>query len=226
MQRPVAVPLSPELPVVRPAPPVNPAVLAGTPAMNDYRQCMRDNAAAIARMRAAEDVVRAQNSLKVAREHGVATAYSEERLQRQWQYFKSLGGSGASPEQVTVPEDPCKSALQALQPALAAKEAELAQCLSAEAGKVKLASLSRDVLMTRRYLDLLDRGQAPSEPNKRVTPAEVRALLERQFQDYRRNGGTAVRVEDVREIDNPCLPRVATPSQPLTQTRTRVLTTP
>lgn len=197
--------------------------------MGDARECERANAPALALIRAAEELMRTADGIRHQGAKG-ASAYQTELLASQWKYYKSLGGAAASPEQVRLPEDPCKEARQALQQKGAALEAEYRNCVAAHPKEMRLMALSRELASNRRYLAMLEKAHEEKGRNPnfeaesrgggewaralKADPALARARLAAQFQEYRSAGGTATRLEEVSEMPNPCAPAAVSAGPP------------
>ena len=239
------------VPGVMPAPPGEiVGALRESKEMNDSRECQRANLAAISLRNSAEGVIRIVNNIKISKARGSSANYDaiyEKQLSSAWDYYKSRGGTAASPEHVTLPEDPCKEVRAALQRKGAAMEAQYRECTTSHAKELKLAILSKQLVANRGYLVALEKVQAEQRKNPNVNsdnkgsaewaasfktdPALVRATLASQFQEYRSLGGPASRLEDVGEVPNPCLTEVskgesrasASGSSPITARRTLTL---
>lgn len=208
--------------------------------MNDVVDCTRANMAMLSLVRASEEVIQSVNNIRVSGANG-ASSYRMDLLERQWKYYKSLGGTAASPEQVRMPEDPCKEAKEALQRTSVTIEAQYRDCGASHPKEMRLSALSKELLSGRGYLATLEkiRDEKRSNPNFdsgfkgsgewaaafKADPALVRAELAVKFQEYRSAGGPASRLEDVREILNPCIPEANPPARasPIADKRTLTL---
>lgn len=238
--------------LVAPQPPVFGEIrasLQGTKEMNDFRDCTRANAATLSLIKAAEEVMRLANNLRVSGAKG-ASAYQNELLERQWKYYKSQGGTAASPEQVALPDDPCKNTQEALRQKTVAMEAEYRKCTDSHTKEIKLSYLSNQLVENQKWFVMAEALQAEKrrDPEKfaseakgsgewaklySMEPAQLRAGMEYNFQEYKKYGGPATRVEDVQPIPNPCKKEMeeAYPGQPsrgspITGTRIRTQTAP
>jgi hypothetical protein len=215
--------------------------LRGSKEMDDSRECRRANAATLSLIRAAEEVMRSVNNLGVSGAKG-APSYQSDLLDRQWKYYKSLGGTAASPEQVRLPENPCRQVSEALRQKGAVMEAKYRECAASHPKEIKLSALSRQLLANRGYLAMLESVQEEKRRNPKfdsefkgsgewaaafkADPALARAQLALQFQEYRSAGGTAPRLEGVTEIPNPCVPEAAAAPRPSPITDRPTLTLP
>lgn len=196
------------------------ASLHGTKEMNDSRECARANATTLSLIKAAEEVIRSVNNIRVSGAKG-APAHQSELLDKQWKYYKSQGGTAASPEQVTLPDDPCKNAKEALQQKTVAMEAEYRKCTDSHSDEIKLASLSNQLVENQKWLAMAEALQSEKRRNPEkfaaetkgsgewaklysMEPVQLRTGLEYTFQEYKKYGGPAMRIEDVKAIPNPC----------------------
>ena len=209
--------------------------------MSDVRECTRANHAMLSLIKASEEVIRSVNNLKIAGAKGFSS-YQRDLLERQWRYYKSLGGTAPSPEEVRMPEDPCKQVKEALQDKSVAMEAQYKECVASHAREMRLSVLSKELSSGHRYLAALKKIQEEKRNNPnfdssakdseewvaafKADPALVQADLAAKFQEYRNAGGPASRLEDVREIPNPCLPEVTDPPTPPPITQKRILILP
>jgi len=214
--------------------------LLGTKEMNDLRECTRAHQAELALTQASEEVLRSVNNLKRAGGGG-ASSYQRDLLERQWKYYKSLGGMAASPEDVRMPEDPCMQVREVLQGKSAVMETQYQKCAASHPKEMRLSALSKELSSARGYLVALERIREEKRNNPNIDsgskgsgeyarafqadPVLVRAELAIKFQEYRNAGGPATRLEDVREIPNPCLPTVtdAPRPSPINQKRTLIV---
>lgn len=220
------------------------ASLQGTKEMNDSRDCARTNAATLSLIKATEEVMQSVNNLRIPGAKS-ASAYQNELLERQWKYYKSLGGAAASPEQVTLPEDPCKNAKEALRQKTVAMEAEYRKCTDSHSSEIKLASLSNQLVENQKWLAMAEALQAEKRRNPEkfaaetkssgewaklysMEPAQLRVGMESTFQEYKKYGGPAMRIEEVKLIPNPCkkemeetYPGAPSRGSPVTSTRTQ-----
>ncbi len=197
----ISSPLPPNLPAsVR-------AALEASAEMRASRECARSNESRQAQLRAAANVSKTQQSIQAA--GAKAPAYLTQMLEQQYKLYKSLGGTAASPQDVTVPEDPCKSSVEALRVKAAALEAGHRQCQGTRGREVKLALLAQEVVNTRAALAMLatlpaDKAGVVTAPVGKTSAAQLRAEMAQKFQDYKNAGGTASRAEDVAEMPDPC----------------------
>lgn len=227
------------LPPVQAPPPHTMGALLATDEMAEVRECTRAHQKELALIKASEELMRSVNNLKITGA-GRTSPYQKDLLERQWKYYKSLGGTAASPEQVRMPEDPCMPAREALQKKSAAMEAQYRECSASHAREMKLSALSKELSDGNRYLAALEkfREQKRSTPGLgsggndeyarafQADPEVVRAGLAAKFLEYRAAGGPATRLEDVREIPNPCLPLAAATQRPSPVTQSRTLAVP
>jgi len=95
------------------------------------------------------------------------------------------------------------------------------ECVKLHASEVKLANLSTSLVQIRKRLTAAEALQAEKLRNSEkpadtkgsgerarqssVEPAQLRAGLERTFQEYRKSGGPATTIENVTALPNPCL---------------------
>lgn len=241
---PISAPPGPRVgaavPTVQAPPPRTLGALLNTKEMNDVRECTRAHQAELALMKASEEVMRSANNLKMAGARG-ASSYQRDLLERQWKYYKSLGGMAASPEDVRMPEDPCMPVREVLQSKSTAMETQYQECAASHPKEMRLSALSKELSSGQRYLVALERIREEKRNNPSVDsgskgsgeyarafqadPVLVRAGLAMQFKEYRAAGGPAARLEDVREIPNPCLPEVtdAPRPSPIMQKRTLIV---
>lgn len=228
----------PVMPALRMAPP---ELLRGTKEMSDANECRRTHQNDQSLMRAAEEVIRSVNNARAVGARG-ASAYQSDLLERQWKYYKSIGGTAASPEQVQMPEDPCKEAGLALERKSSAVMNQYQECVAAHPKEIKLSALSRELIGNCGFLAALEKYHEEKRTNPgfdasakgggewaaafKADPAVVRTAVAMKFQEYRDAGGPAARLEDVTEIPNPCLPEKASLSQPSPINAKRSLTVP
>jgi hypothetical protein len=221
------------LPMVPAPPPHTLEAVRGTQEMSGLRECYRANSSTMSLIRAAEDVVRSVNNQKVATA-SVNPSYQRDLLDRQWKYYKSLGGTAATPEEVRIPEDPCNAEKTALQQKTAQMETQYRACVDAHPREMRLFALSRDLISARSYVAMASKinsqpGDFSAEVRARagqVDLAAAKAGLAAQFQEYRGLGGTAAQIEEVRELPNPCLPKESTAPQPSAITSKRTMIVP
>jgi hypothetical protein len=187
----------------------------------EHAACMRQHASTLALIDAARSVIRTRDNLQRDRSQGRNVAYGESELERNWKYYKSQGGTAASPEQVSVPEDPCRESAQAVQRQMGEAQEKYRECAAARAGEVRLAQLSKEVVDGRQWLAMAEKMQEEKRRNPslaaegagrgewrgldKVDPVQARAALGQQFAAYRGAGGTAARIEDVTLVPNPCI---------------------
>lgn len=136
-----------------------------------------------------------------------------------------------------MPDDPCREAQQALGRKSMALEIQYRECVAAHPGEMRVSALSRELVSARGYLARLEQiheerranpavGSGPKGSGEwaaaaKADPALVRAALAAKFQEYRIAGGPATRLEDVREIPDPCMSEAPSPlrSSPITEKR-------
>lgn len=215
----------PTVPLVQPGPVLQPGVpidatMAGTAeARAEHRDCMRKNAQALALLSASKEVVRTREIARNDRAQGRSGGYGEGELDRTWKYYKSLGGAAATPDAVSVPEDPCKASAEKFRQQADSAQARYRECAAAHPGEIRLARLSNEVVQTRQWLAAAEKVQEERlrNPNPdtrgsgewavlaKLEPAPLRAELAQKFSAYRGAGGPAARVEDVAALPNPCI---------------------
>jgi hypothetical protein len=230
-----------EVPQVQGPPPRTLGALRSTKEMNDLRECTRVHQTELALMKASEEVMRSVNNLKMAGTRGTSS-YQKALLESQWKYYKSLGGMASSPEDVRMPEDPCMQVKEVLQGKSTVMETQYQECAASHPKEMKLSALSKELSSGQRYLVALERIREEKRNNPsfdsgskgsgeyarafQADPLLVRAELGMKFQEYRDAGGPATRLEDVREIPNPCLPTVTDAPRPSPINQKRTLTVP
>ena len=194
---------------------------AGGTAQDDYRACMQANAATWKLRRASEELVRTVSKMKQDGGKGKNQDQYQSQLKRQWDHYQALGGTAVSPEQVSVPEDPCKPIQDSMRQQADGARKRYNECATSRANEVKLANLSGALVQGQKRLAAAEALQAekPRNPDKpadtkgpgerarqsSVEPAQLRAGLERTFQEYRKSGGPATTIENVKALPNPCL---------------------
>jgi hypothetical protein len=119
------------------------------PETEAYRACVRDNMRALELVRAAEEVARTAASLRAATSAGAAADYQRALLDRQFQHYRSLGGTAATPDAVGVPVDPCAPIADTLRRQQAEDHARYQQCAAGRAREVRLAAVSREIVESR-----------------------------------------------------------------------------
>ena len=237
-----AVPAGPRAGITVPTagapPPATIGLLQGSKELNDVNACTRANMATLSLIRASEEIIRSSNNIGIAGAKGAST-YQSDLLERQWKYYKSLGGTAVSPQQVRVPEDPCKTEKEALNQKSVAQETRYRNCVALHPKEIRLAALSKELASGRAYLAALEklREERSNNPNfdssskgsgewaalLKADPLAVRAGLAVKLQEYRSAGGSASQLEDVREIPNPCVTEVTTTSRPASISDKRTL---
>ena len=190
----------------KPAPPIAPEIqqaMLGTKEMADLRDCARENANAYALLKAAGEVMKSVQQIRATKE---PSQQQRDLLATQWKEYKQHGGTAASPEQVVLPPEPCKALKEAAQIKAFAMTAAYRQCAATRSSEIRLAVLSKDVMRGRTFLEIYDKLPPEQRARAPLDPVQVRAELAKDFKDYRAAGGPASRLEDVREIPNPCVP--------------------
>lgn len=185
------------------------AAPAGKPAVPDaadaeVRECRRRHAPMLRLIQAAHEVIRARDDLKYNL-GGVTAARGQPALDRAWKRYVSLGGKARAADDVQVPPDPCRPQVDFAGHQAAAKSAGYRACVSSRVREVRLANLSRELVENRDWLERAGKSaDADDRSPAGLDRAEAQAALKRQFADFRKAGGKAVRVEEVQPIPDPC----------------------
>lgn len=133
----------------------------------------------------------------------------------------------ATPESVEVPPDPCQASANKLRDERMDLHAQYTECASTHAREVRLATLSKELMESRNWLVVAEKIQEERRRNPekyagvdkssewgrlaQLEPAHVRASQAALFTEYRSAGGTAVRIEDVTALPNPCVQNLPGP---------------
>lgn len=219
------------VPQIAPAPITLRAGLASDE-MRALRACTSARHAELELRKAAEEVMRTVASVRPTDDEATAR-YRRGLLDAQWRNYQSLGGTAAAPAAVTLPPDPCAAEQQAMQAKSASLEADYQRCAAEHPKEMRLSKLSYELAGAGGYLrtvesaaGVLRRGAdaiAGRDPGGKGDPKQIRAILDDKFREYRALGGPATRLEDVKEIPDPCLPKVeatASTSAAIRQSRT------
>jgi len=182
----------------------------------EHRECMQKNAAAMSLIAAAREVIRIRDIVARLRAQGRDVAFAGPELERSWRHYKSSGGAAASPDGVSIPEDPCKASMEKVRQQAEAAQAEYQACVAAHPREMQLVSLANEVILARNALAWAERMMEEKRSNpgvakeewrmaERIDPLVARTALNQQFAEYRAAGGAATRVGDVQPVSNPCL---------------------
>ena len=180
---------------------------------------MRKNAAALSLLNASREIVRARENLRADRAQGRNFAYSEAELDRNWKYYKSQGGTATTSDEVKLPEDPCMASAGKFRQQTQAAQIQYRECAATHERDIRISRLAKEVVQARQWLAAAEKVQEEKRRNPNVDtrnsgewaslakldPAQMRAGLAQRFTEYRSAGGQETRIENVKEMPDPCL---------------------
>ena len=201
--------------------PIDATLPATAEARADHRECMRTNAAALSLLNASREVVRTRENLRSDRAQGRSLAYSEGELERNWKYYKSQGGVATTPDEVKVPDDPCKASADKFRQQAEAAQTQYRECAATHEREIRISRLASEVIQARQWLAAAEKVQEEKRRNPsfgtdtrgsgewaslaKLEPATMRQELAQRFTAYRSAGGPATRIDEVSALPDPCV---------------------